>query len=173
MEEIFGYIDSIVFADEEKGFTIARIKEPKNADLTCIVGILPSIQPGENICCKGEWKFHPKHGKQFEVTSFELKPPSDLVGIQKYLECGMIKGIGPVYAERIVQEFGTDTLRIIDEVPERLQEVPGIGIKKIEHIKKCWDEQRSIRNVMIFLRGHGVSPGFAQKIFKTYGRKKH
>lgn len=169
MEEIHGYIETIVFAESEKGFTVARLKEPKKKDLTCIVGVMPSIQPGETMRCKGDWKIHPEYGQQFEVKSFELQAPSDLIGIQKYLESGMIKGIGPVYAERIVKCFGLDTLDVIDKEPDRLFEVSGIGGKRVEKIKMCWKDQQSIRDVMIFLRGHGVSPSYAQKIFKAYG----
>lgn len=169
MEEIYGYIENIVFAEEEKGFTVARLKEPKKKELTCIVGYMPSIQPGETIRCKGVWKHHSQHGLQFEVSSFDLEAPTDLIGIQKYLESGMIKGIGPIYAERIVKQFGMHTLEVIDLCPDRLLDVAGIGEKRIERIKTCWQEQRSIRDVMIFLRGHGVSPSFAQKIYKTYG----
>jgi exodeoxyribonuclease V alpha subunit len=171
MEEIYGFIDSIVFAHEENGFIVARLKEPKKKELTCIVGVMPSVQPGETIHCKGSWKIHPEYGQQFEVKSFTLQAPSDLVGIQKYLESGMIKGIGPVYAERIVKSFGLNTLEIIDKSPDRLIEVPGIGEKRVEKIKVCWQEQHAIRDVMIFLRGHGVSPSYAQKIFKNYGDK--
>ncbi len=169
MEEIYGYIETIVFAESEKGFTVARLKEPKKKDLTCIVGVMPSIQPGETMRCKGDWKIHPEYGQQFEVKSFELQAPSDLIGIQKYLESGMIKGIGPVYAERIVKCFGLDTLDVIDKEPDRLFEVSGIGGKRVDKIKMCWKDQQSIRDVMIFLRGHGVSPSYAQKIFKAYG----
>lgn len=171
MEELFGYIESIVFTEGEKGFTVARLKEPKKKDLTCIVGYMPSIQPGETIRCKGVWKLHPEYGQQFEVKSFDLQAPSDLIGIQKYLESGMIKGIGPVYAERIVKCFGLRTLDVIDATPDRLHEVPGIGEKRVDKIKACWKDQRLIRTVMVFLRGHGVSPAFAQKIFKNYGEK--
>lgn len=169
MEEIYGYIENIVFADSEKGFTVARLKEPKKKDLTCIVGVMPSIQPGETIRCKGGWKIHPEYGQQFEVKSFELQAPSDLIGIQKYLESGMIKGIGPVYAERIVKSFGLNTLDVIDKSPDRLLEVSGLGGKRLDKIKECWSQQRAIRDVMIFLRGHGVSPSYAQKIYKKYG----
>ncbi|MBY0529379.1 MAG: ATP-dependent RecD-like DNA helicase [Rhabdochlamydiaceae bacterium] len=168
-EELYGYIESIVFTENERGFTVAKLKEPKKKDFTWIVGIMPSVQPGETIRCKGNWKHHPEHGQQFEVKSFDLEAPSDLLGIQKYLESGMIKGIGPIYAERIVKRFGLQTLDVLDKNPESLLDVSGIGEKRIEKIKSCWHEQRSIRDVMIFLRGHGVSPSFAQKIYKTYG----
>lgn len=169
MEEIYGFIENILFTDEEKGFTIARLKEPRQTELTCIVGVMPSIQPGETIRCKGAWKHHPQYGRQFEVASFDLQIPSDLIGIQKYLESGMIKGIGPVYAERIVKQFGLKTLDVIDQSPKRLLEVEGLGEKRVDKIQSCWTQQRAIRDVMVFLRGHGVSPSYAQKIFKAYG----
>jgi exodeoxyribonuclease V alpha subunit len=167
VEEIFGYVENVVFAGES--FTVARLKEPRKQDLTCIVGPLPTLQPGETIRCVGEWKHHAQYGRQFVVETFESKEPSDLVGIQKYLESGMIKGIGPTYAERIVKQFGINTLKIIDEAPGRLREVEGIGDKRIEMIQICWHEQKAIREVMIFLQSHGISPGFAQKIYKAYG----
>ncbi len=167
MEEIFGYVENVVFAGDT--FTVARLKEPRKNELTCIVGPLPTLQPGETIRCVGEWKHHAQYGRQFEVKSFESKEPSDLIGIQKYLESGMIKGIGPAYAERIVKQFGINTLKVIDEHPHRLREVDGIGEKRIEMIQTCWHEQKSIREVMVFLQSHGISPGFAQKIYKAYG----
>ncbi len=167
VEEIFGYIENIVFSGES--FTVARLKEPRKQDLTCIVGSLPSLQPGETVRCLGEWKHHPQYGPQFEVKEFESKEPSDLLGIRKYLESGLIRGIGPSYAERIVECFGIETLKIIDESPQRLSEVPGIGPKRIEMIASCWQQQKGIREVMIFLRSHGITTAFAQKIYKTYG----
>ncbi len=171
MEEIFGYIDGILFTEEDRGFTVAKLKEPRKAEPTCIVGMMPSVQPGESIRCKGTWKRHVQYGLQFEVHSFELQAPSDLIGIQKYLESGMIKGIGKTYAERIVKEFGINTLKVIDESPEKLARVEGIGAKRMEKIQSCWQEQKGIRDVMVFLRGHGVSPAYAQKIFRTYGER--
>lgn len=171
MDEIFGYVESVVYASEDKGFTVARLKEPKKSTLTTIVGIMPTLQPGESIRCKGTWKNHPHHGVQFEVAECAFQAPSDLIGIQKYLESGMIKGIGKVYAERIVSQFGLNTLEVIDHTPDQLFNVPGIGKKRVETIISCWQEQRAIREVMIFLRSHGVSPAYAQKIFKTYGDK--
>ncbi len=168
MEEIHGYIESIVFASPDAGFTVAKLKEPRKKEFTCIVGVMPSIQPGETIRCRGTWKQHHEYGLQFEVKEFDLEAPSDLLGIQKYLESGMIKGIGPVYAERIVKVFGLSTLDVIDEKPDRLLEVTGIGSKRIDKIKSCWKEQRAVRDVMVFLRGHGASPSFAQKIYRHY-----
>ncbi len=171
MEEVYGFIESIVFTEQERGFTVAKLKEPRRNELTWIIGLLPSVQPGETIRCRGSWKHHPEYGKQFEVTSFDLEAPSDVIGIKKYLESGMIKGIGPAYAEKIVKHFGTNTLNVIDQDPDKLFDVPGLGEKKVHTIKECWSQQRSIRHVMIFLRGHGVSPGYAHKIYKAYGEK--
>lgn len=168
-EELFGYIEHIVFSAQETGFTVAKLKEPRREELTNIVGVLPSVRPGESIRCRGVWKHHPKFGRQFDVKSFESQAPTDLLGIQKYLASGMIKGIGPSAAEAIVDTFGLDTLKVIDETPERLIKVKGIGAKRVEMIQTCWEEQRSVRQVMIFLRGHGVSPAYAQKIYKAYG----
>ena len=137
MEEIFGYVEGIVFSEEENGFVVAKVKEPKKRELTLIVGILPGIHVGESIRCKGSWKHHPKFGQQFAVQSFETEAPTDVVGIQRYLESGMIKGIGPAYAERIVKKYGIETLNVIDQKPEKLLSVPGIGEKRIELIIRC------------------------------------
>jgi exodeoxyribonuclease V alpha subunit len=167
VEEIFGYVETVIFAGES--FTVARLKEPRKMELTCIVGALPTLQPGETIRCLGEWKHHAQYGRQFEVKEFESREPSDLVGIQKYLESGLIKGIGPAYAERIVNHFGLDTLKVIDSNPGRLTEVEGIGPKRIEMIEACWHQQKAIREVMIFLQSYGVTPAYAQKIYKNYG----
>lgn len=169
MEEISGFLEGIVYINPENGFTVAKLKEPHKKDFTTIVGAMSEIQPGETLVCKGGWTFHPSHGRQFEVTEYTTKYPADLLGIQKYLESGLIKGIGPVYAKKIVDKFGLDTLTIIESVPQRLKEVTGIGDKRCSIIKACWDEQKSIRDVMIFLRSHEVSPSHAQKIFKLYG----
>lgn len=168
-DSLSGYVDAIVYAQPENGFTVARLKEPKKKDLTVIVGYLPGLQAGENVICKGGWKIHPSHGRQFEVSEYTVESPSDILGIQKYLESGLVKGIGPVYAKKIVDHFGLDTLNVIDQTPHRLMEIEGLGKKKINQLKECWNEQRSIREVMVFLRAHGASPGYAQKIFKTYG----
>lgn len=170
-DPLSGYVDAIVFAQPENGFTVARLKEPKKKDLTVIVGYMPGLQAGENVVCKGSWKNHPSHGRQFEVAEFTVEAPSDIIGIQKYLESGLVKGIGPAYAKKIVDKFGSDTLDVIDKTPHRLFEVEGLGRKKVNQLKECWSEQRSIREVMVFLRAHGASPGYAQKIFKQYGNE--
>lgn len=171
MNHICGYIERITFQNSENGYTIAQLKMSNRTDLICIVGTMPALRPGETVRCFGEWKQHLIHGRQFTVNECRIEAPADVMGIKKYLGSGLIKGIGPVYASRIVQTFGTDTLNIIDQEPERLLEVEGLGNKRLETIKHCWNEQRSIREVMVFLQSHGVSPTFAQKIFKSYGDK--
>lgn len=171
MDDIKGYIERITFQSPENGYTVAKMQQPGQADVTCIVGFMPSIQPGETVSCKGNWKKHPAHGLQFEVKQYQTEIPADLNGVKKYLSSGLVKGIGPVYASRIVEKFGTETLDIIDTDPERLLEIPGLGIKRVEKIRDCWDEQKSVRDVMIFLQAHDVSPVYAQKIFRVYGKK--
>ncbi|OGN56317.1 MAG: recombinase RecD [Chlamydiae bacterium RIFCSPHIGHO2_12_FULL_44_59] len=168
-EALSGYVDAIVFVSPDTGFTVARLKQHRQKELTTIVGSLPGLHAGENILCKGSWKSHPSHGKQYEVSEYTVEAPSDLIGIQKYLESGLVKGIGPVYAKKIVDHFGENTLEVIDQSPHRLLEIEGLGKKKLKQIKDCWNEQRSIREVMVFLRAHGASPGYAQKIYKQYG----
>lgn len=169
MEQIFGYIERITYYNTENSFTVAQLQQPKFSDLTCIVGCMPGIQPGTSIRCTGTWKNNPSHGRQFEVSSFKVEAPADIIGIKKYLGSGLIKGIGSAYAKRIVEMFDVDTLIIIDKFPERLLEVPGLGKKRVESIKQCWSEQKSISDVMVFLQTYGVSPAYAQKIFKAYG----
>lgn len=168
-EELSGYIEAIVFTQPENGFTVARVKESGKKDLTVITGYLPSLQPGESVKCKGTWKIHPAHGKQFDVGEYTVEMPTDVVGIQKYLESGLVKGIGPVFAKKIVEKYGDKTLSIIDDTPNKLLEIEGLGEKKLESLISCWKAQKSIRDVMIFLRAHGASPAFAQRIYKSYG----
>lgn len=167
--EIKGYVDALVFTNSDNGFTVARLKIPKKKDTIVIVGTLPGLQAGENIACKGTWKMHKTYGKQFEIKEYTVEAPSDIIGIQKYLESGLVKGIGPAHAKKIVDRFGGDTLDIIDNAPHRLHEIKGLGKKKISSLRECWDQQRSIREVMVFLRAHGASPAYAQKIYKQYG----
>lgn len=168
MESITGYIERITYQSEENGYTVARLKEPRKRELTVIVGTMPSVQPGETIKCYGEWKNNVQYGLQFDVKTYEVEVPSDVQGIKKYLGSGLIKGIGDVFAERIVDYFGTKTLDIIDQEPEKLTMVSGIGQGRLQKIKTCWGEQKFIREVMLFLQQYHVTPTFAQKIFKQY-----
>lgn len=169
MEQIFGHIERITYHNTENGYTVAQLQQPKHPSLTCVVGCMPGIQIGETIRFFGLWKNHLVHGKQFEASRFQVEIPADVEGIRKYLGSGLVKGIGSTYAGRIVDLFGTETLTIIDTDPDKLLEVPGLGAKRVEKIKACWQSQRSIRDVMVFLQTYGVSPTFAHKIFKAYG----
>lgn len=169
MDTIHGFIERITFQSAESGFTVAQLQQAGHSDLTCIVGTMPTLQPGETVRCTGTWKRHLIHGMQFEVKEYHLEAPADILGIQKYLGSGLVKGIGPAYAKRIVERFGLSTLDIIDTTPKRLKEVEGIGDKRIKLIQSCWEEQKTIRDVMVFLQSHGVTPTFAQKIFKRFG----
>lgn len=170
METITGVVERITFQNEESGFTVLQLKVTGFKDLVCVVGSCPAVQPGETLSCSGVWKQHLVHGRQFDLTSYQLRAPSDLIGIKKYLGSGLIKGIGPKYAERIVKKFGLSTLDIFEHASHRLNEVEGIGPKRISQIQKCWLDQKVIRDVMIFLQGHGVSPAYSQKLFKNYGQ---
>lgn len=169
MIEISGHIERITFQSTDSGFTVARLKMERHSDLVCIVGVMPSIQPGEYINCYGNWKEHSQYGQQFDVLRYEVKAPASLVAIQKYLESGLIKGIGPSYAKKIVKKFGLESLNIIEDHPEKLLQIEGIGGKRLDLIIDSWQMHRSIRDVMLFLQSYEVSPAFAQKIFKIYG----
>lgn len=168
-EEIFGTVDRITFRADDSGFTVAQLKLPKSKDPLCIVGTMPELAAGETVRCKGMFRHHPAHGTQFQVIEYEPSLPTDSLGIKRYLEGGMIRGIGRTLADRIIRKFGDKTLRIFDSKPNRLLEVEGIGEKKLEMILKSWQEQRSVREVMIFLQGHGIGAGFALKIYRRYG----
>ncbi len=169
--ELSGQIERVTYADAESGFTIARVKVADKRDPVTVVGELISAVPGEILQMKGRWVHHPKYGKQFRVIESKTQTPATAYGIRKYLGSGMVKGIGPVMADRIVSRFGKETLSVIENHTERLLEVAGIGDARIAMIKKAWEDQREIRDVMIFLQAQGVSPGYAAKIFKTYGKQ--
>lgn len=171
MEQVSGYIERITFQNEENGYAVLQLKCKGLKDLVTAVGHFPAVAPGETIFCLGHWIVHPSHGRQFEVKSNRIEAPSDIIGIKKYLGSGLIKGIGPVYAAKIVDAFGLETLDVIDRNPERLLSIKGLGKKRAELILNCWADQRTIRDVMVFLQGHGVSPAYAQKIFKIYREK--
>jgi exodeoxyribonuclease V alpha subunit len=169
--ELTGQIERITFTNEENGFTIAKVKVPGRRDLVTAVGTLMAPMPGEILDMKGEWTHHSKFGEQFKVLEYRTKVPATVYGIRKYLGSGLIKGLGPVMAGRIVDRFGKKTLEIIESDIQRLAEVEGIGKKRIGMIADAWDAQRDIRDVMLFLQSHGVGSGYAAKIFKHYGSR--
>jgi exodeoxyribonuclease V alpha subunit len=166
--ELTGQIERITYTNEENGYTIARVKIYGQRDLVTVVGYLMSPTPGEILNMRGEWINHPKFGEQFKVVDYKTTVPATVFGIQKYLGSGLIKGLGPVIAGRIVKKFGEKTLDVIENDIEKLVMVEGIGKKRIAMIQNAWDEQKEIRDVMLFLQSHGVSSGYATKIFKQY-----
>jgi exodeoxyribonuclease V alpha subunit len=169
LADLQGQIERITYTNEENGFTIAKVKVKGRRDLVTVVGNLMAPTPGEILQMQGEWGNHPKFGEQFRVVHYKSLVPASVAGIEKYLGSGLIKGIGPIMAKRIVKAFGKETLDVIEEEIEKLTEVEGIGKKRVEMIRKAWADQKEIRQVMLFLQSHGVSSGYATKIFKTYG----
>lgn len=165
-----GHIERVTYTNEENGYTIARVKVPGDPRLVTVVGNIMAPTAGEYLEMKGEWINHPKFGEQFRVVWYKTAVPATVFGIQKYLGSGLIKGIGPIMAKRIVSQFGKNTLDIIETDIDRLNTVSGIGRKRIEMIRTAWADQKEIRSVMLFLQEHGVSSGYAAKIFKQYGK---
>jgi len=170
-ENISGQIERITFQNEENGFIVAKMKVQGKKDLVTITGNLPGINAGEMLELWGEWDNHPKFGRQFKISRFKSVLPATSVGIEKYLGSGLIKGIGPVMAKRLVNKFGEETLEVIENDPGRLEEVEGIGPKRVQMIREAWEAQKEIREVMVFLQGHGVSSTYAVKIYKQYGKE--
>lgn len=168
--EISGQIERITYRDEESSYTVARIKVAGRNDLVTVVGNLLSASPGESVRLRGQWHTHPRYGEQFKIESCESIIPATIQGIEKYLGSGLIKGIGPVMARRLVDRFGTETLDVIESNPDLLREVEGIGEKRIGMIRQAWYDQKEIRQVMVFLQGHGVSPSYSARIYGHYGR---
>ena len=171
VEILSGVVERITFCNEENGFSVIKIKSKGFSDLVTIVGNLAAVNVGATVKVKGEWRFDSKYGKQFNAVEYYEIVPATLAGIEKYLGSGLIKGIGPVYSKKIVNKFKENTIKIIEEEPDRLSEVEGIGPKRLEMIKKAWQEQKEIKNVMIFLQSVGVSAAYAVKIYKTYGNE--
>ena len=169
--DLIGQIERITFTNQDNGYTVARVKVSKRRELVVVVGCLMSPIPGEVLRMQGEWKNHPQYGEQFQIVQYKSIIPATVKGIEKYLGSGLIKGMGPVMAGRIVNAFGEKSLDIIENEVDRLVEVEGIGKKRIEMIRKAWDDQKEIRQVMIFLQEHGVSSTYATKIFKQYGNE--
>ncbi|MFG3053623.1 ATP-dependent RecD-like DNA helicase [Kitasatospora sp. NPDC048239] len=170
LAQVEGVLERITYANEETGYTVARVDTGRGGnDLLTVVGALLGAQPGESLRLHGRWGSHPQYGKQFVVENYTTVLPATVQGIQRYLGSGLIKGIGPRFAERIVERFGVDTLEVIETEPGRLIEVPGLGPKRTKKIAAAWEEQKSIKEVMVFLQGVGVSTSLAVRIFKQYG----
>ncbi|WP_326590512.1 SF1B family DNA helicase RecD2 [Streptomyces sp. NBC_01294] len=164
-----GVLERITYANEESGYTVARVDTGRGSgDLLTVVGSLLGAQPGESLRMEGRWGSHPQYGKQFTVENYRTVLPATIQGIRRYLGSGLIKGIGPKIADRIVEHFGTGTLDVIEDEPKRLIEVPGLGPKRTKLIGAAWEEQKAIKEVMVFLQGVGVSTSIAVRIYKKY-----
>lgn len=167
MEELNGIVESIVFKSSDTGYTVIKFRE--NNNIYTAVGVLPQVREGQNLRLKGSWINHSQFGKQFKVEECEEILPTSEVGIEKYLSSGIIQGIGPVTAKKIVKKFGKDTLDILDNNIEKLKEIEGIGKKKLETIIESYREQSELKNISIFLQTHGLSINQCLKIYKKYG----
>ncbi|MFI8514522.1 ATP-dependent RecD-like DNA helicase [Streptomyces sp. NPDC085460] len=165
-----GVLERITYASEESGYTVARVDTGRGAgDLLTVVGALLGAQPGESLRMEGRWGSHPQYGRQFQVDNYTTVLPATIQGIRRYLGSGLIKGIGPVFADRITTHFGLATLDVLEEDPGRLIEVPGLGPKRTKNIVGAWEEQKAIKEVMVFLQTVGVSTSIAVRIYKQYG----
>ncbi|MEU2505385.1 ATP-dependent RecD-like DNA helicase [Streptomyces sp. NPDC007863] len=165
-----GVLERITYANEESGYTVARVDTGRGVgELLTVVGALLGAQPGESLRMEGRWGSHPQYGRQFQVDNYTTVLPATIQGIRRYLGSGLVKGIGPVFADRITTHFGLATLDILEEEPGRLIEVPGLGPKRTKNITAAWEEQKAIKEVMLFLQTVGVSTSIAVRIYKQYG----
>lgn len=171
MDHLYCVVERITYQNEENGYSVLKCRSKGYPGLIAVIGNMPSIAAGASLSLYGEWKNNTKYGEQFEVKYFKETKPASLAGIEKYLGSGLIKGVGPVTARAIIKLFKEDSLDIIEKFPERLLEVPGIGKKKKEVIVTGWERQKEIKDVMIFLQGNGISPAYATKIWKAYGKE--
>ena len=169
MEHLRCVVERITYQNAENGYSVIKCRAKGFSDLVTVVGSMPDVHVGSVLYLGGQWRVDAKYGRQFSMETFEETLPATVFGIEKYLGSGLIKGIGPKFAKKIVQEFGKDTLDVIEEDPDSLIRVPGIGKTRVERIKQSWQEQKEIKNIMLFLQGHDVSTSHATKIYKTYG----
>lgn len=168
MDTLQGILERIVFENPDNGYTVGRFSARGHPERVTVVGNLVSVNPGESLILQGTWVNTAQYGRQFKIERYATILPANIVGLRKYLGSGLIKGIGPKMAARIVNKFGMDTMDIIEQAPEKLARIPGIGKKRVKMIQQAWAAQREVKNVMLFLQSHNVSPAHAAKIYKTY-----
>ncbi len=168
-EALAGLVERVTFHNQENGFCVLRVKARGQRDLVTVIGHAAMIAAGEFVQMSGNWVNDRTHGQQFRASFLKVSPPTTLDGIERYLGSGMIRGIGPVYAKRLVRGFGEAVFDLIEQQPERLREVSGIGAKRAERIIAGWAEQKVIREIMLFLHANGVGTSRAVRIYKTYG----
>lgn len=169
METLRGIVERVTYANEDTGYSVIKIRSKGYIELITVTGNMATVNVGSVITIKGIWINNPKYGRQFDAKEWKESLPASIYGIEKYLGSGLIKGIGPIYAKKIVALFKEDTLRIIEEEPDRIIEVPGIGKKRVEMIKRAWQDQKEIKNIMMFLQSYGISTSFGGRIYKVYG----
>ena len=167
--KIAGLVERVTFHNGQNGFCVLRLKVKGERDLVTLVGHTPSVTPGEYATASGQWIVDREYGRQFKAEWLRIHQPTTATGIEKYLGSGMVKGIGPFFAKKLVQAFGTDVFSVIENEPNRLREIEGIGRKRLERITAGWASQKVIREIMVFLHGHGVSTSKSVRIYKTYG----
>lgn len=168
-ERISGSVERVTFHSEETGFCVLRVKVKGYQDLVTIVGSAASITPGEHVECLGNWHNDKTHGLQFKANNLKVIPPNTIEGIEKYLGSGMVKGIGPHFAKALVGAFGAEIFTVIEEEPQKLMTLSGIGKKRMEKITSAWEEQKAVRDIMLFLQSHGAGTARAVRIYKSYG----
>ena len=171
VEAITGLVERVTYHNAENGFCVLRVNVKGHKDLVSLVGNLPLISAGEFVQASGIWFHDRQHGVQFKAQFLKSTPPTSLEGIEKYLASGMIKGVGPVYAKKLVAAFGENVFEIIEASPQRLREVTGVGQSRAAQITKGWADQRIIRDIMLFLHSHKISTARAVRIYKTYGAR--
>ena len=170
-DAISGLVERVTFHNPENGFCVLKVQVENHRQLVCVLGTLPTVAPGEWITAQGTWERDREHGLQMKARTLKTQPPTSLEGIEKYLGSGLIKGIGPVYATKLVKKFGENVFDIIEHQSKRLEEVEGIGMERRKRIKDAWAEQKVVRDIMLFLHAHGVSTNRAARIYKTYGEE--
>ena len=168
-EPLSGLVERVTFHSPDTGFCVLRVKVRGNRELVTVIGSAASIQPGEFIQASGRWDNHHDHGIQFRTTFLKVMLPNSIDGIEKYLGSGMIKGIGPHFAKKLVKAFGEDVFDVIEKAPERLRKLDGLGPKRVDRITSGWADQKAVREIMVFLQSHGVGTSRAVRIYKTYG----
>ena len=168
-EVLAGYVERVTYHNAENGFCVLRARARGHRDVVTVVGHAATISAGEWITASGEWVNDRTHGQQFRARFLRTSPPTSADGIEKYLSSGMIRGIGPAYAKKLVRSFGEKVFDVIEASPERLREVDGIGPIRAARILTAWAEQKAVREIMVFLHSHGVGTARAVRIFKTYG----
>lgn len=171
MQKLRCVVERVTYQNPENGYSVMRVKVKGYDELVTLVGNLLEVPAGSVLLCEGDWKVDKRYGSQFVAQTWEEVMPATLYGIEKYLGSGLVKGIGPKFAQLIVNRFGLDTIEIIETDIERLYEVPGIGRKRVEKIAESWEKQKDIKNVMLFLQGYGVSTAYAAKIYRQYGKE--